>query len=793
MKPRFKKALRDLTANKMRTLLVTLAIAVGVFAFGSVFITNEILLGDMDIVYQKINPSTIDIGVRGGFGDGLISWAKQQEGVIDAKAITVNSVSIVDGDSEFPMSLITYDDLNYMQVNKIFPKQGVWPPGRGEVALERQAVSFLGINIGDIMTIELSNGQRKQLSVSSIIYDTKAIPPQFFPQYTGYISYETVRTFGLSDAYNRMLIITEPSLSEPSQIDKLAEELEARLEDRGVSVGSINTWPPNEHWAKENSRAFTTILSGIGVFSLLLSGFLVVNTISALVAQQKKQIGIMKAVGATSLVITTLYLATVLVYGVLALVIALPVGMVLAYFFLLAVTNFLNLEILNFHLPFRVFLMMTGVSLIVPVVASLIPLIRGTKVPVQIALSDRYEEKRTRNFIDNLVEKVKGFPRPLLLSIRNTFRNKARLALTLGTLSIAGMMFIAVVNTSSAMVRELDVALSFLNYDVQTFLTDNYEASTLISKVRSVDGVTEADVVIGTSGQRIATDGSSGSEFSVVGVDPRSDFLKPNLYSGRWLTQDDVRQAVVTRSLSKDDPQFSIGNNITIKINDEKENFDMVGVVLEAGGRQEDTLYVPFSTLTTILDQPGRASRINYRTVEHTSEFQNRTARRVEDVLKQSGINVATSFGIQSIKEGSATSFNFMTSFLLTMAVLIAFVGGLGLAGTMSLNVLERTREIGVVRSIGASSGSVRQIVVVEAITIAVLSFLMSLPFSVLATIAFGTAIGNAFFAKPLVFTYTLQGPLIWLLIVLTISVVASLLPARKAANLTIRETLAYE
>ena len=122
-----------------------------------------------------------------------------------------------------------------------------------------------------------------------------------------------------------------------------------------------------------------------------------------------------------------------------------------------------------------------------------------------------------------------------------------------------------------------------------------------------------------------------------------------------------------------------------------------------------------------------------------------------------------------------------------------AVVGGLGLMGTMSINVIERTREIGVMRAVGASDGSVLKIFMVEGLFIGVLSWfigtIVALPIGKLLS----DAVGIAFTDFPLNYTFSTNGALLWLAVVLILAAMASFLPARSASRLTVREVLAYE
>lgn len=137
--------------------------------------------------------------------------------------------------------------------------------------------------------------------------------------------------------------------------------------------------------------------------------------------------------------------------------------------------------------------------------------------------------------------------------------------------------------------------------------------------------------------------------------------------------------------------------------------------------------------------------------------------------------------------------FNILVVFLLLMAALLAVVGGLGLAGTMSMNVLERTREIGVLRAVGASDGAVRGIVIVEGLLIGFISWAIGALVAIPISQTLSGAVGQAFLRGKLAYVFSTNGVFIWLAAVLIIATIASLVPALRASRLTVREVLSYE
>ena len=137
--------------------------------------------------------------------------------------------------------------------------------------------------------------------------------------------------------------------------------------------------------------------------------------------------------------------------------------------------------------------------------------------------------------------------------------------------------------------------------------------------------------------------------------------------------------------------------------------------------------------------------------------------------------------------------FTILISVLMSMGVLLAVVGGIGLAGTMSLNVLERIREVGVLRAIGAAHGAVLQVVIVEGVLIGLLSYVVGALLSYPLGMPIAEAVGMFTISMAVTYQVSIAGMLIWLVLVIVISAVASYFPARQAANLSVRQVLAYE
>lgn len=793
--PRWRKVIHDVTHNKTRTFLVVLSIALGVFAIGVTWGARDILTHDMQASYLATNPASATL-LMTPFDDQVVQAAREVEGVSEAEGRRSVVVRINTGQDEWKtLELFAVADFDDLRVNTFDSESGAWPPEPGSILLERSSAPFVNTAQGREVQIKTLTGNEHLLKVSGLAHDVGLCPTFMCDTAYGYITLDTAETLGEARDYTQLYLSLAENQFDTEHIREVAGAVRDEVQRQGQTVFLINVpAKPGKHSTDAPVQALLFLLRVIGLFCLALGGFLVINTISALLTQHVRQIGIMKSIGARSGDIAAMYLVMVAAFGVLALIVGVPLSVLGARGLAANMAGMLNFDISSrISVPPAIVVLQIAAGLLVPLLAAIVPVVNGTTITIREAIAG-YGLGRGRfglGMIDRLLERIHFLSRPVLLSLRNTFRRKVRLALTLATLTLAGAVFIAVLSVRASTVSTLQDVFGYWGADVWVIMNRPYPVADIEREVKKLPQVVSAESWLSAGATRLRPDGSDGPSAFVSGTLAETKMVRPTLIAGRWLEPTDEHALVVNTKYLEQESDITVGDDIVLKIQGQETTWKVVGVVRML--LDEARIFINRAHLGELTGLPDQAHWMHVVTQRHDAADQTEAGRRIEAQFEQAGIEVNRVIPVITRRDQAQAQFDIIIVFLMLMAALLAVVGGLGLMGTMSINVIERTREIGVMRSIGASDGDVLKIVMVEGILIGLLSWLFGAILALPLSKPISDAVGNAFLQTPLSFTFSVGGVLLWLLLVVLVAGAACLLPARNASRLTIRDALAYE
>lgn len=796
LSPRWRKILRDLWINRVRTILVIVSIAAGVFAMG-VLATSQLVLSDqLNQAYEAINPTSAFMMTLTPFDEDVIDAVKNMPdvGSVDARSSIYSRLKT--GEDEWLMMQINaIDDFDDIEVDKIWPTEGKWPPGEREILIERSAMRLLDAEIGDTIIVKDLRGKERELTLVGTANDMYALMYTFQNIAYGYVSFDTMEWLGMPRSFSDLRFTVAEGVDDVDHIKLIAKKVQDKMEQGGANVLMSMVPVPGQSPLNMVIQPVLALLGVFGLLALVLSAFLVINMISALLAQQQQQIGIMKAIGARPGQITRLYFAYVFILGLLSLLVALPLGALGAKALTQLMATALNIDLAEFYIPPMVIIAQIVVSLLVPLAAAAVPIIKGTHVTASEAISNQGIGKGIfgSSFFDQMLIKIQvGFlKRPIIISLRNTFRRKARLILTLITLILGGAIFISVFSIQASLQSTLDKFLEYYNYDVAVLFQRPYRVEVLEETMSEVNGVTSVEGWAFYNVRRVRPDESESEGIIMYAPPADTTLVKPTLVEGRWLVPEDQNAVVINTLVLNNEDDLKVGDEMTLKAQGRESTWKVVGIVL--GGGVTPTMFSNYEYFSSYMRQQHEVEYTFVSTVDHTPEGRKEVLKKVESHLEDRGFRINAGITVDEDMAGIQALFDILITMMLIMAVLLAAVGGLGLMGTMSINVLERTREMGVMRAIGASNGSILQIVIIEGILIGILSWLVSILIAIPIAKFMSDIIGQQLLSSNLAFTFSTFGALLWLGLVIALSAIASFLPAWNASRITVREVLAYE
>jgi putative ABC transport system permease protein len=444
---------------------------------------------------------------------------------------------------------------------------------------------------------------------------------------------------------------------------------------------------------------------------------------------------------------------------------------------------------------------MTFLCLLAPILASLIPVISGARTTVREAIST-YGLSTSTGLIERLLSKARFISRLLLITISNTFRHKRRVVLLEIGLVLSGVMFMTVVAMRTSVEYTVrDVLFSILNADV-TMIFESPQRIDYIEELTLSHPDVKAVEMWGLASPTIRPAGQPESEDDetlniLLGVPLPTQLFGYQMLAGRWLDEQDSF-AIVLDEVLADEVGVGVGDWVTLKF-EEKQESDWQVVGLSFIPLIPNTAMAPRDVLLHDMGYIGRSQVVWIQTKETSYQGQIEIAKNIRDFYETNHIDVNPQRGLFGMGDSTAetattitSQLNFLYILLGVMSVVIAAVGSIALSGALSLSVMERTREIGVMRAIGASSWTIFRLFIGEGLILGWLSWLIALPLSIPAGRVMVSAVGSVLESE-LFYTFDMSGSIIWLVIITILSIIASWLPARGATRISVRESLAYQ
>jgi putative ABC transport system permease protein len=440
-----------------------------------------------------------------------------------------------------------------------------------------------------------------------------------------------------------------------------------------------------------------------------------------------------------------------------------------------------------------------GLGLVTPLLAALVPILRAARRTVREAIDDRGGAALvvSSNPLVRLLTGIRVPDAAVTLAIRNSVRRRARLVTTATMLALAGAMFIASLDLKSAWERNVDEARQDRHFQFEMRLTGGYPAAEVLAAVRSVPGVATVESWAATSAtrggaadleiSRVYPDGGHGG-VTLRAASPATTLIAHRMLAGRWLSAADTN-AVVLNSLAAASvfSDLRVGDTVTMRVDHRPIRLRVVGLMREP--LTPATMFLTPAWFGAVTGHGDTTSGV--RVQARDAAASETVARDVQRALERAGMGVRVIITEQRLASAQGGHVYILVYALGFIATLMAVVGLIGLASSLGVSVLERTREFGIMRALGGTRAMIMRTVIVEGVAIAVLS----VGVAVVLSRAISTIVGRvlaSIASQELVLRLSFPGVLLWIAGLLVGTLLVSALPAARAARLTARDALSH-
>ncbi|HEY0480649.1 MAG TPA: FtsX-like permease family protein [Kofleriaceae bacterium] len=791
---RWRKLRGDLGAMPGRVAAMIVALAVSLVGFGSVLGARTVLRREIAASYLSSHPADATIELDGDVDRAVVAQVRARPEVAEAEARGAVMARIQPdappallahgphggpgmAATSRPLQLFVVDDFAALRLARFRRESGAWPPPTGTLLIERSAVGLLGAGEHDRVTVKTPHGEPRPVTISGIVHDTGLAPAWQERTGYGYVTRDTLAALGEPPVLHELRVSFRPAPATRAEAEAAAAALAGWLAASGHPVHQVRVPPLRQHPHQAQMDTAQIALLLFSALLLVLSAVLVATLFSAMLARQVREIGVMKALGARTAQLARLYAVAIVVIGAAAGVVALPLAALGAHAMIDALAGMMNLAVDDAAIPAWVFAAQLSAGIAVPLAIAAVPIQRACRLTVRAALAQYGARDRPRLSLVRLP-----------MAARDALRQPVRLALTLALLTTGGVLATAAFNVKRAYEVNVERMPAMWHHDLDLRLREPapVEVAAALAQVPGVRIAEPWGLAIaafpraGVDVARTYPDQGHGA-FPVWGVPLPSRLVDLPVVAGRWLVPGDDAAIVVSTTTGR-----RVGESLTVSLDGAPSTWTVVGVVdiLPAGGG-----FVSDAAFARAAHAEGKARTIRIATTATSDHELRAILAGVEHELARQGAHLEGVVPFAMLRDAIDAHVLILVRASLLLSGIIVLVGLLGLAAAIGIGVIARTREIGMMKSVGATNGRIFRLVIGEAVLVGAASWVATAILTLPVTAAIDDFLTRQGFlsAHFVVSPAAIAG---WLAIVTLGSALAAVMPARRAARLTVRQAL---
>ncbi len=729
-----KKSFRDLSRRKTRSIFTILTITLGVMGIALFAVTP---LADREVLstIQEERMHNIEIEVSDVvLNDTNIADLNGLKNIDRMEPRVEHYARMYIGERRSWALFIGVKDFTDQSVDKVILLSGEYPDD-DQVLTENMNSGndvFNGGKGDDISIID-SSGRNRTLRISGTGKSLVSLGETTDGVAVFYANVKTVREIANISGYNSLKFTLEKT--DTNSMEGTTESIRSYLTNNTsvVAFGELPDYRPEGYYeGQETLEDYQTFLSIFTFLILFCSIFLISNTMNTTISEQKKEICQMKTIGGTNLQIFRSYLTTSFIMGTIGALSGAVLGTVVTYFVVDAIGEPFGFQpTFSIHLPTVLISIAVGVGIVL--IASLPALIRATRIPILEGLgahgiSTRYGLRS----IEAVLMRIKFLPSTVQIGIRNANRKTGRSIATILQIALAVGVLLAVVSVGNSIFKAVEGNWEDQKWDLAVYI--EYQPSDPMTPEKgneimgSIQGIDSIEPFIVTWGD---IGGSKGQIYGLV-QDTSSLNYQGTLLDkgeGRWWTkQEEIAKepvVVLGYALSR---TTGAGLGDRVEIMTATGLFEFVVIGIDRTNWDDGlNIRVPITTIQDVLKVDDGVSGFYLKTSSDDRALIDRTSESIYRGFEKEGYNLE--IGVHYILEEEDRSENQdLLNIFTTISIIVVLISLIGLMSTLTMNILDRTREIGMLRCIGAGSRSIISVFGSEAVFISLAGWVIGVP-----------------------------------------------------------------
>lgn len=765
----FKKTWRDSVQHKGRTMMILFSISLCLIMIGTILNTSLQFTGALNHTKEATNEADLTVYTN-SFTQDINTLLDRVEGIKKAETrFQTNARIEIDGEPK-NFLLTSLPQPNEGQIQKLnMLKQS----GNEGLYIEETTMQNFSISLDEHVKAGAAGDRLQEIRLGGVIADYSQIPAAFSGQGYAYADQKTLKKLGIQPSQNVIYIKSTGN----RDLKDISGEIESELKKNEIYVSRTVSEKQTDDVRKAIVETVMILLLALGGISFILGIILVSHLFYRMFSQQTVELSVYKALGATKFYFFKQFSLTIILLGSISWIVSLVISSSLSSFFSAELMERLNFAAVPYTFSHEVGLLLGGIAYVIPLCALIFPLWKVLRIPaarglqrISGAAAMKTKKKGSKYFSIGT------------LSFRQVMTKKWQWATNVIMLSFGGAVIIACIALYSSLLGTIAQIQQFWDYDLEWTIENPMSQDELTQITQQANELKTAEGWMIRNTEVMNDQNGAVHNARLVALKENTELIKPDFKGGRWFQKEN--EVVVNQDYADQiGKTIKPRDQIWLKAAGQEKQWTISGVI--HGQLEGPAVYMDFEDYRNWTS----SDHVNRLAVETNQELK-KAANELDGLFEKNGIAVQAFEKTEDRKERPKQIIGMVVFALFSTGALFVVIGVVNVMTTMSVNVLERKKEIGIIRSIGGSKWRVYGLFLREGIIVSVISWAIAVALSYPLYLFLSKAIGQTLLNGSLQHVFPMSGIWIWFGTSLVTGVISGYFSSRKAVNQPLSELL---